>query len=149
MSVSPRGYSLDQVKAIMRNYGVLEISLARYERERRAIMARAGGSVTVIEGRNRTNPGDPTFRKVNLLDELDKRYADVLSFCGCVQDVVKRLPKDTRKAFRLHFFQGLSIRKAAEKTGMASSTVHRHIERALETIAYFLTQSSGGAFDDE
>lgn len=55
---------------------------------------------------------------------------------------VRCLPRATAKAFRAYFFEGRSMRDAAAKTGMATSTLARRIDHALDVLTTFLNTTA-------
>ncbi len=46
----------------------------------------------------------------------------------------RRLSENERRCIELHFFEGLSHREAAARTGTTPSSVHRGLHRALEKL---------------
>ncbi len=130
-----------QVKAMMRDYSMIKIALARYERERRTLIAKGGGSLVQIPGKGHS-PVDSVLNKVSALEALDARYAEVLRFVECVDDVVRCLPRATANAFRAYFFEGRSMRDAAAKVGVATSTLARRIDHALDVLTTFLNTTA-------
>jgi RNA polymerase sigma factor (sigma-70 family) len=50
------------------------------------------------------------------------------------ETVQRRLSENERRCIELHFFEGLSHREAAARTGTTPSSVHRGLQRALEKL---------------
>ncbi len=64
-----------------------------------------------------------------------------------VEQALHALPAQTRQIFDLNRFQGLSQREIAERLGVSSTTVEKHIRRALDRLAEARNGAAGSAAD--
>lgn len=88
------------------------------------------------------------FRHINLkkaLEDLPPRYLLVEDRDVSLTMDVMRLPEKLKQAVLLHYYQGLTLREAAEVLNVAPSTVHHRLKEAERLLKISLT----GGEDDE
>jgi DNA-directed RNA polymerase specialized sigma24 family protein len=136
-------FTPETVKALMKNWHLVQLQIRRYHTERADILNRyRKDPILAVPGKGAA-PGDPTLSRVQALTNLEERYTRYLTFTRCVRDTIAVLGKRA-KAFKLHYIDGLTVRETASRLKLAGSTTHRQIDQALNVLVYYLNEHAAG-----